>query len=133
MGPRLCDRKSNAQRNEHESQQDYSLTARASKPTEERVSLASRHWDGTHILRHLVALLDCGARSDGFVPAFHVWILLQVDGLPFETGDPRPDRDVGNGILVGDELAIFETSIEHLIKPLPFFQVTLLGVRRFTL
>jgi len=31
--------------------------------------------------------------------------VVQVDGLPFEARDPRPDRDVGDGIVAGDEVA----------------------------
>src|SRR5262245_20920201 len=63
------------------------------------------HRHRTHVLRHLVTLLNCRTHRDGFVPAFHVWILLHVNGLPFEARDPRPDRNVGNGILIDDELA----------------------------
>src|SRR6476646_8871811 len=39
------------------------------------------------------------ARRDGFVPTPYIRALIQVDGLTFETRNPRPDRDVGDGIL----------------------------------
>src|SRR5262245_40648263 len=51
------------------------------------------------VLRHLVALLRRRLLGDGQIPALDVWILVQVDGLPLVAGDPRPDRDVGDGIV----------------------------------
>src|SRR6185312_2506389 len=64
---------------------------------------SGRHRDRAHVLRHLVAALHRGTRGDGLVPALHVRILLEVDGLPLEARDPRPDGNVGDRIIVGDE------------------------------
>src|SRR3981189_191607 len=68
----------------------------------------SGHRNLADVLRHLVALLDRRPLGDGGVPALHVRKRVEVDGLPFVARDPRPDRDVGNGIVVGDEFAIGE-------------------------
>src|SRR4051794_34512716 len=65
----------------------------------------SWHRDRAHVLRHSIALLHRRPVGDGHIPAFHVGVLVHVDGLPLEARDPRPDRDVGDRIGVGDELA----------------------------
>src|SRR5262245_63033547 len=92
---------------------------------------ASGHWYRTHVLRYLVALLNCRTRGNGFIPTLHVGILLHVYGLPFEARDPRPDCNVGNGILISHELATFEARIEHLVKSMSLFQIALFGIGRF--
>src|SRR6185437_6120800 len=92
-----------------------------------------RHRDRAHVLGHLVALLHSRPRSDGLVPALDVGILLHVDGLPLEARDPRPDRDVGNRVIVGDEFAAFEARVEHLIEPVSFLEIAFLGVGRLAL
>src|ERR1700680_4703460 len=74
---------------------------------------ASGYRNLAHVLRHLVALLNRRALGDGGVPAFHVRILVEIDGLPFVARDPRPDRDIGNRITVGDELVAGEPAVEH--------------------
>src|SRR5205085_4380004 len=61
-----------------------------------------------HVLRYLVTLLHRGPASDREVPALHVRIPVHVDRLPLEARDPGPDRDVGDGVGVGDELAVGE-------------------------
>src|ERR1700704_3885661 len=48
------------------------------------------------VLRHLVALLNRRPLGDGRVPALHVGILVEIDGLPFVARHPRPDGDVGD-------------------------------------
>src|SRR3954451_13690696 len=65
---------------------------------------ASGHRNFADVLGHLVALLHGRALGDGRVPAFHVRILVEIDGLPFVARHPRPDRDVGDGVAVRDEL-----------------------------
>src|SRR5579871_1538491 len=61
-----------------------------------------RHRDRPHILRHLVALLHRRTLGDGAIPAFDVGIFVQIHRLPFEARDPGPDRDIGDGIVVGN-------------------------------
>src|SRR5262245_65810554 len=90
-----------------------------------------RHRHRAHVLRHLVTLLNCRTRRDRLVPALHIRILLQIDRLPFETGGPWPDRDVCDGVLISDEFATLEPGVEHLVKAMPFLEITLFGVRRF--
>src|SRR5579884_921471 len=91
----------------------------------------SWHRHGTHVLRHPVTFLHRRTRGNGFVPAFHVWILLQINGLPFEPRDPRPDGNVGDGIIVGDKLTAAEPRVEHLVEPMRFLKKAFLGVRGF--
>src|SRR5215467_15706810 len=67
-----------------------------------------RYRHRAHVLGYLVTLLNCRTRRDRFVPALHIRVPLQVDRLPFETGDPWPDRDVCDGVLIGDEFATLE-------------------------
>src|SRR6266508_6362364 len=86
-----------------------------------------------HVLRHLVALLHGRAFGDGRVPPLHVGILVEIDGLPFVARDPRPDRDVGDRILIGDELAAREPAVEHAVEAVRLFQITFLRVGRLAL
>src|SRR6516165_4287586 len=89
---------------------------------------ALRNWDSSNVLRHSVALLHGRSLRDCHVPALDRRILVEVDGLPFETRHPRPDGDVGNGIVARDELPIREPAIENAVKPMRFLQVALLRV-----
>src|SRR6202023_2014617 len=82
------------------------------------------------ILRHLVALLRCRALGDCDIPAFHVWILVEIDGLPFVARHPRPDRDIRDRIIIGHVFMIGEPPVEHAVEPVRLFQIALLGVRR---
>src|SRR5215813_11265201 len=68
----------------------------------------SSRWyrDLADILRHFVALLHRRPLGNGRVPPLDVGILAQVDRLPFIARHPRPNGDIGDGIVVGDELAI---------------------------
>src|SRR4026208_2501210 len=91
-------------------------------------SSSRRHRHRPHIFRDPVALLHSRASRDGLIPALDVGVLLHVDGLPFEARDPGPDSDVGDRILIGNELAAFKPRIEHLVETLTFLQVALLGV-----
>src|SRR5262245_48044817 len=94
---------------------------------------ASRHRNFADVLRHLVAPLRRRALGDRHVPALHVGILVHVDRLPFESRDPRPDRDVGDRIGVGHELSVGQPAVEHAIEPMRLLEVALLSVRRFSL
>src|SRR5215467_8664659 len=64
-----------------------------------------------HVLGDLVPLLDRRPVGDRRVPSLHVGILVHVDRLPFEARDPRPDGDVGDGVVVGHELAPGEAPV----------------------
>src|SRR3977135_291551 len=88
----------------------------------------SGHRDFADVLRHLVALLNRWPLGDGRVPALHVGILIEIDGLPFEARHPRPGGDIGDRIIVGDEFAVGEPLVEYAIEPLRLFEITLLGV-----
>ncbi len=87
----------------------------------------------THVLRHLVAALHRRPLGDGRVPALDVGILVHVDRLPLVARDPRPDRDVGDRVVTGDEFAAVEPAVEHAVQAMRLLEVTLLGVRRLAL
>src|SRR5262249_31352841 len=85
------------------------------------------------VLRHFVALLNRRPLRNRRVPARHVGILLEIDGLPLVARDPGPDGDVGDGITVGDEFASREPAVEHAIEAPRFLEKTLFGIRRLAL
>src|SRR6187549_3462634 len=49
-----------------------------------------RHGDVADVLRYLIAPLHRRAAGDRHIPALYVRISVEVDGLPFEPGNPRP-------------------------------------------
>src|SRR4051794_32111267 len=93
----------------------------------------SRHRDVGHLFRHVVTLLDGRPLGDGQVPPLHVGVLVEVDRLPLEAGYPRPYRNVGDGIIVGDEFAVGEAPVEHAVEPVRLLEVALLRIGRLAL
>src|SRR5436309_12841570 len=81
----------------------------------------------------MIATLDRRPSRDRDIPAFHVRILIEIDGLPLVARDPRPDRDVGNRIFVRYELAVGEPTVQHAVEAVRLLEVTLLGIRRLSL
>ena len=56
----------------------------------------SGHWNCRLRDRHVIALLDCRALSNGAIPAQHIREFVEVDILPLEPRGPGPDRDIGD-------------------------------------
>src|SRR5437879_3918834 len=90
----------------------------------------SRYRDFSDILRHLVALLYRRPLGDCHIPALHIGIVVEVDGLPFVARDPGPYGDVGNRIIIGDEFAPVEPAIKNTVEAMRLLEVALLGVGR---
>src|SRR5215472_5026324 len=84
-----------------------------------------RYWNLADVLGHFVALLNRRPFGNARVPPRHVGILLEIDGLPLVARDPRPDGNIGDGIIVGDEFAPCEPAVEHAIEPPRFLEKTL--------
>src|SRR5882757_3388451 len=61
-------------------------------------SRSLRDWNFADVLRYLIALLSRGLVGDRQVPAQHVRVLLQIDGLPLVARHPGPRRDVGDRV-----------------------------------
>ena len=78
--------------------------------------LCSRHRDVGGEFRHMVALLHGGPAGDLHVPALHIGKVVEVDLLPFEAAGPRPDRHIGDRIIVGDERAGSEPALSMLTR-----------------
>src|SRR6266536_5975736 len=87
-----------------------------------------RYWNLTDILWHFVTFLPGGALGNGRVPPLHVRIFVEVDRLPFVARHPRPDCDIGDGVIVDDEFAIGEPAVEHAVEPVRLLEKALLGV-----
>src|SRR6266403_1499096 len=83
----------------------------------ERLRHPSRHRNILHLLGHVVALLYRRAVGDGDIPALHVGILGEVDGLPLVARDPWPGRDIGDRIVVRQIFMVLEPAVEHPIEP----------------
>src|ERR1043165_9527904 len=64
--------------------------------------------DLADVLGNLVAFLHGRPRGDREIPALHVRILVHVYRLPLETRNPRPDRDVGDRVVVRHVLMLGE-------------------------
>ena len=64
------------------------------------------------------------------VPALDVRIAVEIDGLPFVARHPRPDRDVGDRIGVGDQFVVGKPPVEHAIEPVRLLQIAFLRIRR---
>src|SRR6266852_8665249 len=97
------------------------------------ILLPSRHWYFLHLLGHVIALSHGRAIGDRYVPAFDVGELVEIDGLPFEARNPRPDRNVGHRIVVGNEFMVGKPTIEDAIEAHGFFEIARLGIGRLTL
>src|SRR5262249_58465008 len=82
------------------------------------------------VLRHFVALLNRRPFGNARVPPRHVGILLEIDGLPLVARDPRPDGDIRDGIIVGDEFAPCQPRVEHAIEPPGCRATSLVGAVR---
>src|SRR5947207_5644278 len=86
-----------------------------------RETLAKKNaglWGQRHfadVLGNLVAPLHRRSRGDRQVPALHIGVLVHVDRLPLEARDPRPDRNVGDRIVVRHVRAVGEAPVEHAI------------------
>jgi hypothetical protein len=55
----------------------------------------------------------------------HVRIGVQIHSLPFVARDPRPDGDVGDGVVVSDEFVLGEPAVEHAVEPMRLLEVAL--------
>src|SRR6188508_1747014 len=90
----------------------------------------SRHRHRAGVFRDLVALLHRRPLRDRNIPALHIGELVEVDFVPFETGDPRPGRDVRDGIIAGHEISALKPALEYAVKAQGLLVVALLGIRR---
>src|SRR5262249_717889 len=94
---------------------------------------SGRYWNLADALRPFAAPLTRRPLGNGRVPPPHVGILLEIDGLPFVARDPRPDGDIGDGIVVGDEFALRQAAVEHTVQPPCFLEETFFSVGRLAL
>src|SRR6266481_4990951 len=67
--------------------------------------------------RHLDAALARRARRHRVHPASQVVETGDVDARPLVRPHPRPVRDVGDRVVVGEPFALREAPVEHLEKP----------------
>src|SRR4051794_27948409 len=78
--------------------------------------------------RHVPSPLHRRTLCDRQVPAFHVWVIVKADGLPFEPRNPWPDRNIRDGIIARDIVAVAEPPVEHGPEPLGLARIALLRV-----
>src|ERR1700728_2992959 len=79
--------------------------------------------------RHRAAALNRGTLAHGFHPAGEIRQAVEIDAGPFMPVDPRPVRDVRDGVLAaGDILMIGELALEHLEKAAYFALIPVDGV-----
>src|SRR5262245_21378170 len=93
----------------------------------------SGHRDFLHLFGYVIAALNRRTVGDGDVPALDVRICMEVDGLPLVAGDPRPDRHVGDRIVVGHVFMLGQSPVENGIEPMRLRQIALLRVGRLAL
>ena len=81
----------------------------------------------------MIAPLHRRPTGDRQIPALDVGIVVEVDGLPLEPGDPRPCGDIGHRVVVDQVLVAGEPLVEHAVEALRLGEVAFLGVSAFSL
>src|SRR5439155_10794682 len=85
------------------------------------------------VLWHFIALLHRRSVGNRRVPPLDVGVLVEIDGLPFVARYPRPDSNIGNGVTIGDELAVREPAVEYAVEPVRLLEKTFLRIGRLAL
>src|SRR4030095_14759783 len=81
--------------------------------------------------RQSVSALDRRALLNRLEPAFEIREIIQVLPLPFVQHDPRITGHIRDGIGSANKFSVAKPFVEHAVKPLGFFGISLDRVSNF--